>query len=107
MWCLKRFCEGLKGLHKTFCGTTNKCEKKKFNLIFSLSPGLGRKGLISKAKFGDYLLRNSVSGIHNIFEAVKKCVKKPDLDALETYLELSRTSMMEPFCKNNVRLDSK
>ena len=30
LWCLKRF-EGLKGLHKTFWGTTKKCENK--NLI--------------------------------------------------------------------------
>ena len=28
LWCLKRFCEGLKGLHKTFGGTTKKCENK-------------------------------------------------------------------------------
>ena len=26
LWCLKRFYEGLKGLHKTFWGTTKKCE---------------------------------------------------------------------------------
>ena len=29
---------------KTFWGTTKKCEKKKFNLFFSLRPGLGREG---------------------------------------------------------------
>ena len=28
LWCLKRFYEGLKGPHKTFCGTTKKCENK-------------------------------------------------------------------------------
>ena len=28
LWCFKRFYEGLKGLHKTFWGTTNKCENK-------------------------------------------------------------------------------
>ena len=28
LWCLKRFYEGLKGLHKTFWGTTKKCENK-------------------------------------------------------------------------------
>ena len=28
LWCLKRFYEGLKGLHKTFSGTTKKCENK-------------------------------------------------------------------------------
>ena len=27
LWYLKRFYEGFKGLHKTFWGTTNKCEK--------------------------------------------------------------------------------
>ena len=26
--CLKRFYEGLKGLHKTFSGSTKKCENK-------------------------------------------------------------------------------
>ena len=28
LWCLERFYEGLKGLHKTFWGTTKKCENK-------------------------------------------------------------------------------
>ena len=28
LWCLKRFYEGLKGLHKTFWGITKKCENK-------------------------------------------------------------------------------
>ena len=28
LWRFKRFYEGLKGLHKTFCGTTKKCENK-------------------------------------------------------------------------------
>ena len=28
LWCLKRFYEGLKDLHKTFWGTTEKCENK-------------------------------------------------------------------------------
>ena len=28
LWCLKSFYEGLKGLHKTFWGTTKKCENK-------------------------------------------------------------------------------
>ena len=28
LWCLKRFYEGLKGPHKTFSGTTKKCENK-------------------------------------------------------------------------------
>ena len=28
LWCLKRFYEGLKGLHITFRGTTKKCENK-------------------------------------------------------------------------------
>ena len=33
LWCLKRFYEGLKGLHKTFWGTAKRCENK--NLTFS------------------------------------------------------------------------
>ena len=36
LWYLKRFYEGLKGLHKPFWGTTKKCEKKNFELIFIL-----------------------------------------------------------------------
>ena len=28
LWCLKRFYEGLKGLHKTFPGLKKKCESK-------------------------------------------------------------------------------
>ena len=28
LWCLKRFYEGHQGLHKTFWGTTKKCENK-------------------------------------------------------------------------------
>ena len=35
LWCLKRFYEGLKSLHKTFWGTTKKCEIR--NLSFNLS----------------------------------------------------------------------
>ena len=49
LWCLKRFYEGLKGLHKTFWDTTHHKEvrKWKFNLIFisiqlSEMPGTGR-----------------------------------------------------------------
>ena len=34
LWCLERFYEGLKGLHKTFWGITKKCENK--NLIYFL-----------------------------------------------------------------------
>ena len=26
LWCLKKFYEGLKGIHKTFWGTTKNCE---------------------------------------------------------------------------------
>ena len=33
LWCLKRFSEGLKGLHKPFEGP-QRCVKIKFNLIF-------------------------------------------------------------------------
>ena len=28
LWCLRRFYEGLRGPHKTFWGTTKKCENK-------------------------------------------------------------------------------
>ena len=43
MWCLKKFYESL---HKTFRGTTKKCENKKCNFIFSLRPGLGQEKLM-------------------------------------------------------------
>ena len=36
LWCLKRFYEDLEGLHKTFWGTTKKCDYKIFKLIFIL-----------------------------------------------------------------------
>ena len=36
LWMHKRFSEGLKGLHETFWGTTNKRENKKSKLIFIL-----------------------------------------------------------------------
>ena len=44
LWCLKRLYEGLYGPHKTFWGTRKTFENKKFNLIFSHRPGLGREG---------------------------------------------------------------
>ena len=34
LWCLKRFYEGLKGLHKTFRGTKKKSENKNLTYIF-------------------------------------------------------------------------
>ena len=45
LWRLKKFYEGLKSFHKTFWGTTKKCENKNFSLIFSHRPGLGREEL--------------------------------------------------------------
>ena len=59
LWCLKRFYDGFKGLHKTFWGTTKKCENKnltfkfKFhlNLIFHSSFGIGRGRLNKKNHF--------------------------------------------------------
>ena len=49
LWCLKRFYEVLKGFHKTFCGTTKKCENKNltwflFQYIFHKCTG--RQGLL-------------------------------------------------------------
>ena len=59
LWCLKRFYDGFKGLHKTFWGTTKKCENKnltfkfKFhlNLIFHSSPWIGWGRLNKKNHF--------------------------------------------------------
>ena len=31
LWCLKRLYEGLKDLHKNFCGTTKKCGNNKLS----------------------------------------------------------------------------
>ena len=36
LWCLKKFYEVLEGLHKTFWGTTKKCENKNLSKIFLL-----------------------------------------------------------------------
>ena len=41
LWCLKRFNEGLKGLHKTFWSTTKKCENKNLTYYFFYSSGIG------------------------------------------------------------------
>ena len=38
LWCIKTFYEGHKDLHKTFWGTTKKCENKDLNYIFILIP---------------------------------------------------------------------
>ena len=38
LWRRKRIYEGLRGLHRTFQGTTEECENKNFKLIFSLCP---------------------------------------------------------------------
>ena len=65
LWCLKRFYEGL---HKTFWGSAKKREKKKFNWIFSLSPGLRREGLgkIQALTQEGLLLKNGVLlGLHS------------------------------------------
>ena len=37
LWCLKRFYEGLKGLHKTFWGSTKKCKNKNLSIFFCSS----------------------------------------------------------------------
>ena len=37
LWCLNRFYEGLKGLHKTFCGRTKKCKNKNLSIFFCSS----------------------------------------------------------------------
>ena len=47
LWCLNRFYEGLKGLLKTFWGTTEKYENKNLSEFFSLRLWSGRKGLIN------------------------------------------------------------
>ena len=54
LWCLKRFYEGLKGLHKTFCGTTKKCENKNLTYFFfqyNFQKCTGREGLSLKGPF--------------------------------------------------------
>ena len=71
LWCLKRFCGGLKGLHKTFWGTTKKCENKNL-FIFSLCLGLGWKGHTSL-----WLLKRFCGGLHKTFWGpTKKCENK-------------------------------
>ena len=51
LWCLKRFYEDLKGLHKTFWDATEKCENEnlsKFLFYYSFLKCTGREGLYSK-----------------------------------------------------------
>ena len=45
LWCRKRFFEDLKGVHKTFSGTTKKCENKNLSK-FSLCAESGEMVLI-------------------------------------------------------------
>ena len=48
LWCLERFYEGLKSYHKTFWGTTKKCENEnliEFLFKFNFQKGTGREGL--------------------------------------------------------------
>ena len=68
LWCLKRFYEGLKGLHKTFWGTKKKCENKNSTKLFSLSTGLGRGGLnrVQKQSFADVLQNGCSKKFYNI-----------------------------------------
>ena len=42
---LKAFKKPFEAPHKTFSGTTKKCENKNFKLLFSLRLGSGREGL--------------------------------------------------------------
>ena len=56
---MKRFYEGLKGFHKTFRGTTKKCENKNLNKFFILRSGLGREGLRSTLLNVDLKFENS------------------------------------------------
>ena len=68
LWWFKGFYEGLKGLHKTFWGTTKKCENTNFKLIIILIQlsemhGAGRSnGMLE-------LLENFVS--HQLFMKTK------------------------------------
>ena len=50
--CISESCiKGLEGLHRTFWGTTKKCENKNFQLIYYLRLGSGREGLNRSSGF--------------------------------------------------------
>ena len=44
LWYLKKFSEGLKGLHKTFWGAAKKCENKNLTWFFPFVPDWDGKG---------------------------------------------------------------
>ena len=44
LWCLKKFYEGLEGLHKTFLGTTLKCKNKSLSEFSRFARDRGGKG---------------------------------------------------------------
>ena len=60
LWYLKRFYEDLKGLHKTFWGTTKKCENKNsslFSVQLSEMQGAGRVNKIFRHRIFIALFR--------------------------------------------------
>ena len=54
LWYLKRFYEGLKGLHKTFWGTTKKCENKNLTYFFLFIFMIGMLRVKDQTKDGGF-----------------------------------------------------
>ena len=96
---IKRFYEGLKGLYKTIWGTTKKCKKKKFNLIFSVRPGLGRIKRIS--------LRIGEESIVEDNNDLQKVITKPyflqnNIQVAQSFIDMGlelKRLLEEEFCK--------
>ena len=76
LWCLKRFCEGFKGLHKTFWGTTKKCENKNLILIsIQLSEMHGTKRVNIKRQIrGKSLRSETIFGDRKPFKMMKNAI---------------------------------
>ena len=80
LWCLKRFSEGLKGLHKAFWDTRRKFENKNLSEFFFLIQlsemyGTARVNTFPSRKHTSYWLTSNVSRYTRIFTKPKTSTK--------------------------------
>ena len=70
--CLKRFYEGIKGLHKNFWGTAMKCENKNLTQFFLFVRDWDRKGLGLKSD-QDYFVYEKIPILMEFFAQFLQC----------------------------------
>ena len=113
LWCLKRFNEGVKGLHKTFWGTRKKYENKnltQFLFQYNFQKSTGREGLMDSRKytencfFREILMEEFVymNGEWRLNGSCRKFAKlrakHPSLTCYE-YLQISKTVHIDEMLK--------